>query len=215
MRVCLACGREVDRIERNHLAGRIASKPRSDLTVPLCVPCHRVYSHWQNERRADPPLPVLLETVAGTCDLLRLLARRDPSGMLIDQVEDFVPAVRAVLGLPAPVPSAVDEPDCGHIEPDPFTDYQRFLDGLAFARDLAAATEFAGTRFIDALAAADEARLFAATTRRRVGHVHLLATAAVSHLSRHPGDAMTTVALFRDAYAQCCRYLEACRASDR
>lgn len=80
-RHCLTCGTVDGKFEENHPAGRVDGIPQTDLTVTLCVPCHKMVTRWQTMRwQAGHALPACFESWLGWSDMMRLAALRMGSG---------------------------------------------------------------------------------------------------------------------------------------
>lgn len=79
--ICLTCGHRAD-IEAHHVAGE---RNHQSLTVPVCVPCHRVLSHWQLAAGIElhklvdgTPEDSVRALIVGAMHLFQLLAERHP-----------------------------------------------------------------------------------------------------------------------------------------
>jgi hypothetical protein len=97
IRHCQTCGTADGKFEENHPAGRVSGVPQTDLTVTLCVPCHKAVTRWQGTRwLAGHALPARFETWLGWSDMMRLASLRKGSGQYPRLVKGRTEALAAV-----------------------------------------------------------------------------------------------------------------------
>lgn len=103
--ICTTCGK-LRTVEYHHVARRLHSQGTACqahcVTVPVCVPCHRILTIWDAERTwPQTRLKVRAYSqpwgnrlVAGSVDIFRLAALREETGRYLDISQSMLDTVR-------------------------------------------------------------------------------------------------------------------------